>query len=100
MGVLPEYEYLTEQKTSIIVDEGMLTLDRYGLRFEGKKESFSLTTDQVPTYGMCTDVSRFYTFVNGQFREFYPRNPVTEKWFLATEELHRLNGGKWKDFKR
>jgi len=23
---------------------------------------------------------------------------VVEKFFLATEELHRLNGGKWKDF--
>jgi hypothetical protein len=30
--------------------------------------------------------------------EFYPENRVVEKFFLATEELHRLNGGKWKDF--
>ena len=100
LGVLPEYEYLTDQKTSIIIDEGTLTLTRDGLRYEGGKESFHLSTEQVPTYGMCTDVSRFYTFVNGQFREFYPEGPVTEKWFLATEELHRLNGGKWQDFKR
>lgn len=100
LGVLPEYEYLTDQKTSIIVDEGVLTLTREGLSYDGAKESFKLTTEQVPTYGMCTDVSRFYTFVNGQFREFYPEGPVTEKWFLATEEMHRLNGGKWQDFKR
>ena len=48
--------------------------------------------------GMCTDLSRFYTFVNGEFVEFYPENKVVEKFFLATEELHRLGGGKWKDF--
>ena len=47
---------------------------------------------------MCTDLSRFYTFVNGEFVEFYPEHRTVEKFFLATEELHRLNGGKWKDF--
>lgn len=100
LGVLPEYEYLTDMKTSVIVGEGTLTLTREGLKYEGTPESFALTTDQTPTYGMCTDVTRFYTFVNGQFREFYPENNTTEKWFLATEELHRLNGGRWQDFKR
>lgn len=48
---------------------------------------------------MCTDLSRFYTFLNGKFVEFYPENRVTEKFFLATEEIHRINGGKWQDFK-
>jgi hypothetical protein len=48
---------------------------------------------------MCTDVSRFYTFVNGEFYEFYPETRCVEKFFLLTEELHRLNGGKWQDFK-
>jgi hypothetical protein len=43
-------------------------------------------------------LSRFYTFVKGEFVEFYPERRVVEKFFLATEELHRLNGGKWKDF--
>ena len=31
--------------------------------------------------------------------EFYPENSIVEKFFLATEEIHRLNGGKWKAFK-
>ena len=38
---------------------------------------------------MCTDVSRFYTFVDGEFTEFYPDRDSTELWFMATEELHR-----------
>lgn len=100
LGVLPDYEYLTDMRTSNIAGEGVITLTREGLKYEGTPESFEVPSAQLPTYGMCTDVSRFYTFVNGEFREFYPENEVTEKWFLATEEIHRANGGKWKDFKR
>lgn len=100
VGLLPEDSYLTDMQTSRIAGEGVLTLDRTGLTYEGTPFGFHLNTDQTPTYGMCTDVSRFYTFVDGKFVEFYPENPVTEKWFMATEELHRLNGGKWQDFKR
>ena len=48
---------------------------------------------------MCTDVTRFYTFYKGEFVEFYPDEEIVEKVFLVTEELHRLHGGKWKDFK-
>ena len=48
---------------------------------------------------MCTDLSRFYTFVDGAFVEFYPKHRVVEKFFLATEEIHRLNGGPWQDFR-
>ena len=55
--------------------------------------------EHLPTYGMCTDVSRFYTFFDGVFHEFYPENNMVMKWFMATEEIHRYHGGKWKDFK-
>ena len=37
-------------------------------------------------------------FYKGEFVEFYPKEPCVEKFFLATEEIHRLNGGRWKDF--
>ena len=52
----------------------------------------------LPTYGMCTDVSRFYTFVDGEFNEFYPERESAELWMMATEEMHRAQGGLWKDF--
>ena len=103
LGMLPKYELLKEQKTSEIVGEGMLTLNHKGLTYEGTKDgqafSFFIPTLNLPTYGMCTDVSRFYTFFEGEFVEFYPKSNVVEKFFLATEEIHRLNGGKWQDFK-
>jgi hypothetical protein len=102
LGVLPADHYLKDQATSEVVGEGELILDRGGLRFVGRRSgeafSFHLSTDEVPTYGMCTDVTRFYTFHKGEFYEFYPERESTAKWLLATEELHRLNGGRWKDF--
>ena len=102
LGMLPEFELLKNQATSEIVGSGTLRLDRTGLTYTGTKNgepfTFHLSSAALPTYGMCTDLSRFYTFLNGEFVEFYPEHRVVEKFFLATEELHRLNGGKWKDF--
>ena len=102
LGMLPEFELLKNQATSEIVGSGKLRLDRTGLTYTGTKNgepfTFHLNSATLPTYGMCTDLSRFYTFVDGEFVEFYPETKVVEKFFLATEELHRLNGGKWRDF--
>ncbi|MBQ8291854.1 MAG: 1-acyl-sn-glycerol-3-phosphate acyltransferase [Clostridia bacterium] len=103
LGMLPKYGLLKNQATSNIVGEGTLTLNRKGLTYTGTKDgeewSFFIESKNLPTYGMCTDLSRFYTFYKGEFVEFYPENKVVEKFFLATEEIHRLNGGKWQDFK-
>lgn len=103
LGELPDFEPLKDQKTSEIVGEGKLTIDRTGLTYNGTRNgeeyTFHLTSNEVPTMGMCTDISRFYTFVNGRFTEFYPTTHCTEKFFLSVEEVHRANGGKWQDFK-
>lgn len=104
LGILPQYEYLKHQKTSKIVGTGKITFTKEGLTYDGTREGkpycFHINTSELPTYGMCTDVSRFYTFYHGEFVEFYPKHKTVEKWFLVTEEMHRLNGGKWKDFKK
>ena len=68
----------------------MLRLTRDGLSYKGTKEGeefeFFLPSSEVPTFGMCNDVSRFYTFVNGEFLEFYPERESTELWDQAAEE--------------
>lgn len=101
LGVLPKHGLLKKKATSVIVGEGTLTVDNTGLRYEGTKDgapyTFFVASKNLPTYGMCTDMSRFYTFVDGEFTEFYPRTHCVEKFFLATEEIHRRNGGKWQD---
>lgn len=102
LGVLPKHELLKNQDTSVIVGQGQLRLDSLGLHYSGTRDgadwSFFVPIAQLPTYGMCTDVSRFYTFVNGEFTEFYPERESTELWFMATEEMHRFMGGPWQDF--
>jgi len=100
LGVLPKYKRLKKGATSIIAGEGTLSLSREGLKYEGTKHgepfSFALSADAVPTFGMCTDISRFYTFYRSEFYEFYPENNDTMRWFHLTEEMHRACGGKWK----
>ena len=102
IGELPKHSYLKNQATSEIVGEGELTLDAEGLHFDGVRNgsaySFFVPIKQLPTYGMCTDVSRFYTFVDGEFTEFYPERDSAELWMMATEEMHRAQGGLWQDF--
>lgn len=101
VGTLPKYKPLTDYKTSNITGEGTITISRNGFDFNGTNNgepfSFHLTNDQLPTYGMCTDMTRFYTFYNKDFYEFYPETESVAKWFLVTEELHRICGGKWKN---
>lgn len=104
LGMLPDYKFLENLATSNIVGEGELTLDKNGLTYKGTKDGSSfemnIPAEKLPTYGMCTDVTRFYTFVKGIFYEFYPQGETVCKWLFATEEMHRLKGGKWKDFKK
>lgn len=104
LGTLPKYELIKDSAaTSLIAGEGILTIDRSGLTYNGTRDgqpyTFHIESVNLPTYGMCTDMSRFYTFYKGEFVEFYPETRCVEKFFIATEELHRLTGGKWKDFK-
>lgn len=100
LGVLPKYKRLKKGATSLIAGEGTLSLSHEGLKYDGTKDgetfSFALSTDAVPTFGMCTDISRFYTFYKGEFFEFYPESGDTMLWFHLTEEMHRACGGKWK----
>ncbi len=103
IGFLDSYKYLKHQKTSNIQGKGILKINHNGIFFEGvrnnKPYSFELSLKETPTYGMCTDASRFYTFIKGEFIEFYPKNRnSTIKWLLTTEEMHRLHEGKWKDY--
>lgn len=101
VGKLKKYGYLSGDKTSEVVGDGTLTLDRTGLHFEGTVErepmSFFIPSSSLMTYGMCTDISRFYTFLDGEFIEFYPDAGDVLYWDHLTEELHRANGGKWQN---
>jgi len=102
LGMIPPYEYLKNQATSEIVGEGILTLDKTGITYRGSRRGeeveLHMPIAQLPTYGMCTDVSRFYTFFDGEFCEFFPEGRTVGKWRHCTEEMHRHMGGKWQNF--
>ncbi|MDE7395684.1 MAG: 1-acyl-sn-glycerol-3-phosphate acyltransferase [Clostridiales bacterium] len=101
LGMLPKYKLLKHKKTSEIVGSGKLTISANGLTYDGTKNgepfTFNIPCKNLPTYGMCTEMKQFYTFLNGEFMEFFPSSACVEKFFLATEELHRKLGGKWQD---
>ncbi|MBP5374002.1 MAG: 1-acyl-sn-glycerol-3-phosphate acyltransferase [Bacteroidales bacterium] len=101
MGMLPEYKRLSGGATSIICGEGTLTLDSRGLHYTGTRKGepwhFDIPIGQLPTFGMCTDISRFYTFIDGVFYEFYPKRGEVLLWDHLTEEMHRFQGGKWQN---
>ena len=101
VGVLPERKLLYGDKTSESRGEGLLTLDHGGLHFDGTLDGapyrFDIPSAQLPTYGMCTDISRFYLFPEGRFMEFSPEAGDVLWWDHLTEELHRYQGGKWQN---
>ena len=102
LAVLPEFKPIKNKETGVLVGKGTLTLTRKGLAFSGDKNGekfeFFVEPKNLPTYGMCTDVNFFYTFVDGVYYEFRPKLRRTAKFLLATEEIHRLSGGKWQNF--
>lgn len=101
VGTLPDYKYLTGSTTSIITGEGTLTLTKEGLRFcgtiKGEPREMFIPIANLPSFGMCTDITRFYTFVDGVFYEFYPERGEVLRWDHLTEEMHRAQGGKWQN---
>lgn len=101
LGTLPKYKYIKNQKASEITGEGELTLNHKGLGFIGSRDgmpfSFLIDAKNIPTLGICSEMSQFFTYVNGEFLEFFPSRKSVAKWLLTTEENHRLAGGLWKD---
>ena len=42
--------------------------------------------------------SKLEPYFEKEYYEFFPENEVVGKWLLTVEEIHRANGGNWKDF--
>ena len=101
VGTLPDYKYLTGDTTAEITGDGILTLTKEGLHFSGTLKGepfkFDIPIATLPSYGMCTDITRFYTYIDGVFYEFYPDNGQVLRWDHLTEEMHRAQGGKWQN---
>lgn len=101
LGMLPNDHYIDKQYTAEIVGKGKIKLTTNEFSFVGEKngEPFEFHNDvlNVPTLILETDSSYFGTYYEGEYYEFTPSRPVVTKWVLATEECHRLKGGKWQN---
>lgn len=102
LGAIPDDRYMKDMKNCETVGEGMLTLDRRGLSFDGTRDNKEyhvfIASKNLPTVGMNLDVSFFYTYASGEFLQFTPDGETTVKWLQCIEEVHRVNGGKWQNF--
>lgn len=102
LGILPTDHYIKDNNaTSEYVGEGVFTVDRNSISFKGTKngEPFEFTNDilNVPSLILATDSSYFATYYKGEYLEFMPERKATTKILLATEECHRISGGKWQN---
>jgi len=67
------------------------------IKILNKTDKAHFTYKAYPSFGMCTDITRFYTFVGGEFVEFFPDSRDVLRWDHLTEEMHRYCGGKWQN---
>lgn len=102
LGLLPKYGYMKNNEVANIVGEGVLRLDKTGLKYMGTREgeewSVFIRSELIPTICLPVDGSFFYTYASGEFLQFTPDTPSCMRWSLAVEEVYRTNGGKWQNF--
>ncbi|MCQ2792117.1 MAG: 1-acyl-sn-glycerol-3-phosphate acyltransferase [Bacilli bacterium] len=102
IGTIPPYHYLKHKKFSEIVGDGDITINHQGIHFKGTKNnepySFSLSYEEVYTLGMPEDATFFNLFVDYEYVELHPDQPVVGKTLLLVEEMHRLHVNRWKNF--
>lgn len=104
LGMLPKYDYVPKQEHSQEVGHGILTIDRTGLTYKGTKNGEQVTlhldSKDIFTMVMPNDTSYLFTWAFGEFYDFEPTNHICGlKLTLAVEEVHRVNGGIWQNYK-
>ena len=102
LRLLPKYGYLHDNVTGLPAGDGMLHLDKEGLRYvgtrEGKEWEVFIKISTLNTLVLNVDGSFFYTYASGECLQFVPDSPSCTRWTLAVEETYRVNGGKWQNF--
>lgn len=91
-------------KTSLKVGDGKLIMSKEGIEYVGKRYnkdfSFKMSTNDLPTFVMCYDCNILHMYYKNELYEFrFLKKGYAVKTQLIAEELHRVNGGKWQNFK-
>ena len=102
VGYLPKDHFVKDLKTTEICGEGEYEINHSGVHFRGTKNgepfNFDMSYKQVETYPMTVDLTIFSLYVNDEYHDFYPEEPVVTKVILLTEEMHRLHINHFKNF--
>lgn len=105
LGTLDPFHILDRMNnTSLFLGEGILSLSKNGITYKGKKNKkdfeVTMSTNEVPTMVMCYDCNILHMFYKNELYEFrFFQKGEAVKTQLVVEELHRVNGGKWQNFK-
>ena len=102
LSVMPQYEYIGDNKLAYTVGAGTLKLNVDGLTYDGTRDGkvckVFIPRDNLNTLCLPVDGSFFYTYASGEFLLFTPDTPSSLRWLLAVEEIYRVNGGKWQNY--
>ena len=106
LGMLDKYNLLgiAGDSTSKKVGEGIVKVSKNGLTYEGSKNnnqfSFTLSSLELPTLVMTFDCNIVHLFYKNELYEFtFYRRGDAIKLTLIVEEMHRIMGGNWKNYK-
>ena len=102
LTMMPDYEYIGDNKLGDVVGGGTLRLDHTGLSYTGTRNGeqwqVHIPRDNLNTLCLPVDASFFYTYASGEFLMFTPDTPSCLRWLFAVEEIYRLHGGKWQNY--
>lgn len=102
-GIIPDYKWLKDKKTTEIVGSGKIVINHDGVFYfgtkDGKEFNFSFDYKTVFSPAVVTDTTHFGWYLDGEWVEFYPKRPgANGKILLLVEEMHRLHVNTWKNF--
>ena len=102
VGELDPYQFIKDMRTSNECGEGKVAINHEGFFFKGNKDGKSwewkLHWEELPTLGMPVDMTYFSLYVNGDYYDLIPNQPIVGKVLLLVEEMARLHDGSWKNF--
>lgn len=101
IGTLPtDHLVKGKDRTTEPVGEGIFTMDHQGMHFKGTKngEEFSVDLSYEYFHRLNIEVSpkAFSLYINSEYHEFTPEEPVVGKAYYICHEMHRLHFNTWK----
>lgn len=101
IGNIPEYRLVRgKHRSTEIVGEGTFTADHTGIHFDGVRNGvpcrFDLSYNDHYRLIQNINTACFALYVQGEYFEFFPEEPIVCKLDFVVQEMHRLHVNHWK----